>query len=153
MVYTANPQKCPCQVYVAIQPRGPQVAGQSRLCTRIVDCKIDFGFMVVMDWIDVAHIRGQLSEQDLARVREAKELLHKHDYVCGDLRRNNILKPKDGSGVMLIDFDWCGKEGEGRYPLSINGDESCGWYCDVGPGVLMFKVHDDHLFNGLSQNE
>ncbi|CCA72723.1 hypothetical protein PIIN_06660 [Serendipita indica DSM 11827] len=91
-------------------------------------------------------------EEHLSRVREAKELLHEHDYVFGDLGRGNILKPRDGIGVVLIDFDWCRKEGEKRYPLSINADSSCGWHLDAGPGARMLKAHDKHLFALLSQD-
>ena len=109
-------------------------------------------FMVVMDQIHGKDMFGcHFTADDLLRVQEAKELLHRHDFVFGDLRSNNIVKPADGSGVMLVDFDWCALAGEGMYPLTINSDPSCGWHPNVGPGVMMCQEHDDHLFEGLKE--
>lgn len=45
---------------------------------------------------------------------------------------------------MLIDYDWCGKEGEARYPPTI--DEEFEWPDGVLRGGLMRKEHDDALF-------
>ncbi len=107
-------------------------------------------FMVVMDQIDGENMFGSpFTTDDLLRVRKAKDLLHQHNIVFGDLRANNIVKPADGSGVMLVDFDWCAVAGEGTYPLTINSDSSCGWHAEVGPGVVMRKEHDDHLYERL----
>ena len=61
---------------------------------------------------------------DLLQLRSATDLLHQHNIVFGDLCPNNIVKPADGSGVMLVDFDWCAVAGEGKYPLMIN---NYGW--------------------------
>jgi serine/threonine protein kinase len=106
--------------------------------------------MVVMDQIDGEHMFGsKFTPEDLVRVQEAKDLLHRHNLVFGDLRPSNILKPADGSGVMLVDFDWCALAGEGEYPLTMNSDPSCSWHPEVGPGVVMRKEHDDHLYASL----
>jgi len=110
-------------------------------------------FMVVMDHIDGEDMSGRsFTGDDLRRVREAKDLLHQNQFVFGDLRPDNIVKPADGSGVMLVDFDWCGLAGQGRYPLTIDSDPSCGWHPEVGPGVVMCKKHDDHLYALLDSN-
>ena len=53
---------------------------------------------------------------------------------------------------MLVDFDWCALDGQGRYPHTINGDSSCGWHSDVGPGVVMRKEHDNYLYARLQLN-
>ena len=45
--------------------------------------------------------------------------------MFGDLRRPNTLVGNDAG--MLVDFDWCGKSGEARYPPEINRDPSMGW--------------------------
>ncbi|KAI0244944.1 hypothetical protein BJV78DRAFT_1098897, partial [Lactifluus subvellereus] len=52
----------------------------------------------------------------LERVKQAIRLLHSRKLVFGDLRLPNILV-KDES-VMFVDFDWCGKAGEARYPIT-----------------------------------
>jgi serine/threonine protein kinase len=110
-------------------------------------------FIVVMDRIDGEHMFGSgFTAEDLLRVRQAKDLLHQHNFVFGDLRPNNIVKPADGSGVMLVDFDWCALAGEGKYPLTINSDPSCGWHPEVGPGVVMRKEHDEYLYARLHRS-
>ena len=38
---------------------------------------------------------------------------------------------------MLVDFDWCDKVGEGRYPTGINQDVN--WSKGVGLGKIMLK--------------
>jgi len=109
-------------------------------------------FMVVMDYIEGNPVpRGQFSNHDLVRVQEAKDILYKHGIVFGDLRPNNIVKPTNGSGVLLVDFDWCGKDGESRYPVTINNDRYCGWHKDVKKGTTMMKEHDNHLFESLNK--
>ena len=110
-------------------------------------------FMVVMDQIEGEDMFGvRFTEDDLRRVSEAKDLLHQNQFVFGDLRSNNIVKPADDSGVMLVDFDWCALDGQGRYPYTINGDPSCGWHSEVGPGVVMRKEHDNYLYARLQFN-
>lgn len=107
-------------------------------------------FMVVMDQIDGRYMFGRdFMADDLLRVRSATDLLHQHNIVFGDLRPNDIVKPADGSGVTLVNFDWCAVAGEGKYPLTINSDPSCGWHAEVGPSVVMRKEHDDHLYERL----
>jgi len=109
--------------------------------------------MVVMDHIDGTDMSGRrFTGEDLRRVREAINLLHQNQFVFGDLRPDNIVKPADGSGVMLVDFDWCALAGQGRYPLTINSDPGCGWHPEVGPGVVMCKEHDDYLYARLNSN-
>jgi hypothetical protein len=45
---------------------------------------------------------------------------------------------------MLVDFDWCGEEGEAVYPASINMDVR--WPEDVCGGALLKASHDDFMF-------
>jgi serine/threonine protein kinase len=46
--------------------------------------------------------------------------LHQGSYVHGDIRNANVMVKEDGSlGIRLVDFDWSGKVGEVRYPMSI----------------------------------
>ena len=106
-------------------------------------------FMVVMDRIAGHDMLGeQFQKQDLIRVQNAKNLLHENDFVFGDLRPNNMVKPMDETGVVLVDFDWCGKDGVDKYPLFIN-KLACEWHRDVRGGAIMRKDHDDHLFERL----
>ena len=62
--------------------------------------------------------------------------LHSKDIVFADLRTNNILSVASEHHVVLIDFDWPGKNRESRYPVMLHSDElvqtlqsGCGIYC------------------------
>ena len=106
--------------------------------------------MVIMAYIDGSSMyQSHFSTNDLDRVRKAMEILHMENLVFGDLRVNNIFKPNDGSEVLLVDFDWCGEHGVGRYPPSLNHDSDCGWHEEVERGGIMRKAHDIHLFDQL----
>jgi hypothetical protein len=126
---------------------GKGFAPQLRYCSKLAPGETHF--MVVMDRIIGRDMYGEIfEEEDLARVRSAKNLLHENNYVFGDLRPNNMFKPMDGTGVMLVDFDWCGRDTVDIYPLFIN-KLACKWHPDVRGGAIMRKVHDDHLFDEL----
>ncbi|KAH7884914.1 hypothetical protein F5I97DRAFT_1779733, partial [Phlebopus sp. FC_14] len=52
---------------------------------------------------------------------EAIQKLHDEGFVFGDLREPNIMITNDDKPkVQLIDFNWAGKKGEARYPVSIS---------------------------------
>ncbi|KAI0250970.1 hypothetical protein BJV78DRAFT_1214991 [Lactifluus subvellereus] len=104
-------------------------------------------YMVVMDFIDGNLLVDSLSKRQLERVKQAIKLLHSRDLVFGDLRLPNILV-KDES-VMFVDFDWCGKAGEARYPATLNNDVRLGWPMGVGPGFVMLKEHDLSMLEKL----
>ncbi|KAF8749318.1 hypothetical protein RHS01_10151 [Rhizoctonia solani] len=80
------------------------------------------------------------------------------EYIAGvdlgrytDLRPPNVMLVKDVAGAVvgakLIDFDWCGKHQEERYPFSMNTEID--WASGVGPGALLDKVHDIDMKNRL----
>ena len=91
-------------------------------------------FMVVMDRVHgemavEAVARGELLPYDIYKdIRDAIALLHSNDLVFGDLRIQNIMVVPAGSGPdsdarargMLIDIDWVGTHGVGRYPASLD---------------------------------
>lgn len=128
---------------------GEALAPRLRYCAELAPGETHF--MVVMDRITGHGMYGKpFQEEDLTRVLQAKNLLHKNDFVFGDLRPNNIIKPMDGTGVVLVDFDWCGQDGVDTYPLFLN-KLACGWHADVRGGAIMRKTHDDHLFDELGR--
>src|SRR5258707_10887722 len=59
-------------------------------------------------------------------IQDAVALLHSKNLVFCDLRTPNIMVVPGGSGSdarrrgMLIDFDWVGVHGIGRYPASLD---------------------------------
>ncbi|KDN34367.1 hypothetical protein RSAG8_12533, partial [Rhizoctonia solani AG-8 WAC10335] len=115
-------------------------------------------FMIVMEFSGTSldHYLDSYPRLDLDRVRtdvqEAVELLHAHDFVFGDLRPPNVLVTQAADGTLrgkLVDFEWCGLEGEARYPIGMNESSDLGWAAGVGKGSLMFKVHDQHMLEQL----
>ena len=123
-----------------------QLAPDLHFCGRVVGNL----YMVVMDHVDGKSI-WQLQEEGTPvpavvseKAEEALKLLHARDIVFADLRDPNIMYvASKGSGqgsVMLVDFDWPAKDGEGRYPVLINPNNT--WSDDVSPYGVMRKSHD-----------
>ncbi|KAL5480146.1 hypothetical protein ACEPAI_1416 [Sanghuangporus weigelae] len=109
--------------------------------------------MVVMEYIDgetVQDLKGRnrlLPASASKDFKRALELLHQQGIVHGDYRMPNLLV-KDGRGY-VVDFDWCGKHSEARYPPTLNDFDNIAWADGVARGSLMMKEHDCHLFSKL----
>ena len=105
--------------------------------------------VVVMDLAVGKHAKATLNDKSLVRkLQTAIQALHDAGFVHGDLREPNILVTE--GDVKIIDFDWCGKDGEVRYPASINLGGSLGWDRDVARGGLIKKEHDQRMFCRLT---
>jgi tRNA A-37 threonylcarbamoyl transferase component Bud32 len=110
-------------------------------------------YMVVMDRVDGKSI-WQLQGDKIPvpaivseRVRDAVLLLHENNIVFGDLRDPNILYDVSNDRVVLVDFDWAGKDGESRYPATLNHGNV--WAEDVSAYSIMKKDHDIWQLNRL----
>jgi serine/threonine protein kinase len=109
-------------------------------------------YVVVMDYVDSVGYSKQNSRAS-QWVRRAIKHLHSHGYVFGDLRDSNVLVTRPGI-AMLVDFDWCDKLGEARYPLDINlNKEEVKWHPDVCPGGLIEMEHDEFMYEMLTAQE
>jgi len=80
---------------------------------------------IAMEFVASAVPITQSTQVAIHRERWAKELLdlvqalHEEGFVHGDLRDTNIICA--GDIMMLIDFDWAGREGDAAYPhLRLN---------------------------------
>jgi len=77
---------------------------------------------VAMEYIEsgvpITHPNLLAAHRDhwMAELQDLMDSFHEKDFVHGDLRDANIICKNDS--VMLIDFDWGGKEGEVSYPTS-----------------------------------
>ena len=67
-------------------------------------------------------------------------LLHENDIIFGDLWDPNILYNTSKYHVVLVDFDWARKDGESRYPATLNPSNV--WPEEVLPYGIMYKAHD-----------
>jgi len=110
--------------------------------------------MVVMDVSQqFCAVKGrQLKKNVYEAVKEALALFHKEGYVHGDVRQTNIMVTRDGvdstdlGDVILIDFDWAGKENTVRYPSDITLDHpELLRLEDVDCGGLICSAHDDEM--------
>ncbi|KAH9930695.1 uncharacterized protein B0H18DRAFT_1116814 [Fomitopsis serialis] len=106
-------------------------------------------WVVVMDFVASGSDSVRLSSV-AESLRNAVKTLHDKGFVFGDLREPNILVTKEGK-VQLIDFDWCGRVEEARYPYDIAMTGDHGWHADVQPGGLIAKEHDAHMFERLTE--
>ncbi|EUC55031.1 kinase domain protein, partial [Rhizoctonia solani AG-3 Rhs1AP] len=112
--------------------------------------------MVVMDFVQGADLEA-LGSSPLPRsvfndIEAAIKILHSRDFMFGDLREPNAMVLQDSMGratgkVMLVDFDWCGKHLEGKYPPKMN--MTLGWHRDVRPEAVMDKQHDNRMLAQL----
>ncbi|KAL5514057.1 hypothetical protein ACEPAG_2818 [Sanghuangporus baumii] len=55
--------------------------------------------------------------------------------------------------AVLIDFDWCGKDSEARYPTTLNDTGDIDWAPGVERFGLMKKEHDDYRLRNLGSSE
>lgn len=82
--------------------------------------------MVVMEYMTgyqtLQEIRPDVEIRD--KVKNAIEKLHSRGYVHGDIRKVNVMARREHSEsllhVVLIDWDWAGRDGMVNYPISIN---------------------------------
>jgi len=109
-------------------------------------------------WIIIMeHIEGELLlDTSITRshdedIKAALNLLHANQMVFGDLRKGNIVCSP--VGAKLLDFDWCGNEGEVFYPIDINLNRewNINWAPGVGRGTRIKKEHDLHMFEMLKK--
>ena len=104
--------------------------------------------MVIMGYVDGKQLFQKYSDKVLGEVSKALAILHSKDLVFGDLRSPNILVTNEDK-VQLVDFDWCGKKGEGTYPVDINLVD-IQWPEGVVPGGYLQVEHDEEMYQMLS---
>ena len=90
-------------------------------------------------------------------VQQALVELHREGFVHGDLREANIMVKRDGvdseglHDIILVDFDWAGKEGSVRYPSNITLNHILlPRPDDVERGGPIAAAHDDQMLKFLS---
>ena len=111
-------------------------------------------FMVVMDRVNGEPAFQASARQELLPykvyedIRDAVQELHVNNLVFGDLRTPNIMVVRGGSGSdtrsrgMLVDFDWVGTHGIGRYPASLNASLPDWLSTSILRYGIMDKAHD-----------
>jgi len=124
-----------------------------------VECYVDSWVMVVMDDISQqfhAIKDRQLTENVYKAVEKALALLYADGYVHGNIREMNIRVKRDGvdsedlGDIILVDFDWAGKENTIRYPSNITlGHSELPRPEDIDCGGLISSAHNDQMLELL----
>lgn len=105
--------------------------------------------MVVMDYVEASdwgNMSDKFPRDAYHDVERAIRSLHERNLVFGDLRLPNILlvdrADRGCKGAMLVDFDWCSKDGDARYPDVLNDTGEIDWAPGVERHGSMKKAHD-----------
>jgi hypothetical protein len=94
-------------------------------------------------------------EKVRSKVRIAVQTLHRGGFVHGDIRSNNILIDRrslasEDVAIHLINFDWAGRTGEAKYPLTVDVNTmTVRRPVDVEGGGLITKEHDLQMVSYL----
>jgi thiamine kinase-like enzyme len=96
--------------------------------------------------IDSDHLTEHRSELN-EKVSNILNLMREHNFVHGDLRSSNVFGELDeydnfSGRVIVIDFDWSGKQGEATYPVDMSPFVDWPKGCEAG-APLEFE-HDKY---------
>ncbi|CAG8491561.1 9633_t:CDS:2 [Paraglomus occultum] len=135
--------------------------------TKLADSQYGFR-MIIMEYVEGRPLSSlqppeimNMSRKDRNNiyndVLQAITVLHKTNTVFGDLRTPNILLVETSSGVpsestisaILVDFEWCGIDQKGRYPLSMS--RTVPWPSGAEPGALLRTDHDNYWLGYLKR--
>jgi hypothetical protein len=99
--------------------------------------------MIVAEYIvgETARYAPQQLAAAFEDVEKAIQVLHANGLVSGDLREPDIMIEKTTGRTLLVDFDWCAKEGEGRRWYD--------WHPSVSRGGAMEMQHDLYRLSKL----
>lgn len=109
---------------------------------------------------DKGYVFGDLRAQNILIVEKTKEGMNGGLRVVNgasdhDTKSGYSLTTTNGHGVtsrlgaILVDFDWCGKDSESRYPTTLNDTGEIDWAPGVERFGVMKKEHDEYLLRKL----
>jgi serine/threonine protein kinase len=112
------------------------------------------GIMASLWFQKIPHLGTTLRLSVFKDVKRAIEALHSKNLVFGDLRLQNIMvceRNDHEAHAVLVDFDWAGTAGEGRYPATISKFHE--WAPTVEAYGLMEKGHDVHRLKAMQRDD
>lgn len=132
-----DPASEPQTVVVKFTPRygreDHKLLATAKLAPELLFCEVveSVGmYVVVIEFLEGQHVQASIEGGGVnTLLREAIGTLHEKDPLLGDLREPNILQTDQG--IMVIDFDWCGKVGEAFCPKAIYLGGEIEWYSEV----------------------
>ncbi|KAF9526160.1 hypothetical protein CPB83DRAFT_748517, partial [Crepidotus variabilis] len=103
--------------------------------------------VVVMDFIEGIPLVANSLKLDIdpgtfkiQSLRDGLKELHNQVLVHGELSASKIVLGE--SGVMLLDFEYCGPERTARYPVDVDTGREMGRQEGSRRGGLIKKIHD-----------
>jgi hypothetical protein len=115
-------------------------------------------YMVVMEYLppETYRVLGPRdgSKLDLkAEIWRAVKVLHDGGFVHGDIRDVNMMtrhqwsSEENARNVLLLDFDWAGRQGEKGYPPNVN--PAVGRHKEAKDGALIMQEHDRFMVDRM----
>ena len=129
----------------------PPFAPKLLFCEKMAD--VGGLWVVVMDYVESHAAAADPSTAATEKVKmkaevgKAIQVLHDAGFVFGDLRDPNIIQASSEK-MFLVDFDWAGREGEARYPATINMTDIVWGEGTVRCGLVK-KEHDLFMLDRL----
>ncbi|GLE08873.1 hypothetical protein PINS_up020325 [Pythium insidiosum] len=84
------------------------------------------------------------------QLREIRSSLAAAAFVHGDLRESNVMWDPVQTRVVLIDFDWSGKEGTATYPPFMNAEIE--WPAGAECGKPLRSSHDEYWLESICRH-
>ena len=104
---------------------------------------------VLMDYVEFESISKMDDSEKRRQLNEILECLRHSNFVHADLRYTNVFWNRKNNRVMLIDFDWAGRNGIDCYPSKMN--KEIVWPKGAATGNLLLFAHDEYWVNLLLQ--
>ncbi|OWY98679.1 Crinkler (CRN), partial [Phytophthora megakarya] len=96
-----------------------QYGKEFRICSRIPVLRMFDKWLGIRRNGTTSIITPSLGPCQLLKI---KKVLKDASFVHGDLRENNVMWDSFKNRVVLIDFDWAGKDGVDTYPPFMNDE-------------------------------
>ncbi|KAL8010561.1 putative aminoglycoside phosphotransferase, protein kinase-like domain superfamily [Plasmopara halstedii] len=103
---------------------------------------------VVMEQLSLCplrHANGMIVRDQLLKIENT---LKDGSFVHGDLREQNVMWDTSKNRVVLIDFDWSGRDGVDTYPPFMNGEIA--WPAGAACGELLRVAHDAYWIASIA---
>ena len=120
--------------------------------------------VVVMEYVEDAVTLHEYIQKEQNRKHSIDQLkdhcskalcvLHESGFCHGDLRGNNILvkRKETAQPIVIVDFDWSGKNGVAKYPLFMNHIDLT-WPEGATDGKFLHPDHDKYWIKQIFDNK
>ncbi|GLD98983.1 hypothetical protein PINS_up007701 [Pythium insidiosum] len=104
---------------------------------------------VVMERLPLISLARAKADQTMVRdqLRDIRSTLAAASFVHGDLRECNVMWDPVAIRVVLVDFDWAGKDGAATYPPFMNGEIA--WPPGAESGKPLRPSHDAYWLDSI----